>query len=68
MNLDLGPAFTRAQAVVSGLVATLPGIIVALVVFGGFLLVGAIVKGVVALSVALPTFMSGSTPHGADGE
>ena len=49
MNLNLGPAFTRAQAVVNALVA-------------------AIVKGVVALSVALPTYMSGSKPHGADGE
>jgi hypothetical protein len=48
MNLDLGPAFTRAQAVVNGLVAAIPGLIVALVVFGGFLLVAAIVKGVVA--------------------
>ena len=35
MNLDLGPAFTRAQAVVNGLVAAIPGILVALVVFGG---------------------------------
>lgn len=48
MNLDLGPAFTRAQAVVNGLVAAIPGLIVALVVFGGFLLVAAIVKGAVA--------------------
>jgi hypothetical protein len=48
MNLDLSPAFTRAQAVVNGLVAAIPGLIVALVVFGGFLLVAAIVRGVVA--------------------
>ena len=48
MNLDLGPTFTRAQAVVNGLVAAIPGLVVALVVFGGFLLVAAIVKGVVA--------------------
>ena len=48
MNLDLGPAFTRAQAVVNGLVAAIPGLVVAPVVFGGFLLVAAIVKGVVA--------------------
>ena len=48
MNLDLGAAFTRAQAVVNGLVAAIPGLIVALVVFGGFLLVAAIVKSVVA--------------------
>ena len=33
MNLDLGPAFTRAQAVVNGLVAAIPGLIVALGVF-----------------------------------
>ena len=48
MNPDLGLAFTRAQAVVNGLVATMPSIIVALVVFGGFLLVAAVVKEVVA--------------------
>jgi small-conductance mechanosensitive channel len=48
MNLDLGAAFTRAQAVVNGLVAAIPGLIVALVVFVGFLLVAAIVKGAVA--------------------
>ena len=48
MNFDLGPAFARAQAVVNGLVAAIPGIIVALLVFGGFLLVAAIAKGVVA--------------------
>ena len=48
MNLDLGPAFDRAQAVVNGLVAALPGIVVALVVFGGFLVLAAIVKGIVA--------------------
>jgi small-conductance mechanosensitive channel len=73
MNLDLGPEFTRAQAVVNGLVAAIPGLMVALVVFGGFFLVAAIVRGVVArlqglviflgllvaLSVALPTFRPG---------
>lgn len=48
MNLDLGPAFTRAQPVVYGLVAAIRGLVVALVVFGGFSLVAAIVKGVVA--------------------
>jgi small conductance mechanosensitive channel len=48
MNFDLGPAFARTQAVVNGLVAAIPGIIVALVVCGGFLLVAAIAKGVVA--------------------
>lgn len=48
MNRDLGPAFTRAQAVVNGLVAAIPGLVVALVVFGAFLLAAAIVKGVVA--------------------
>ena len=48
MNLDLGPAFDRAQTVVNGLVAAIPSIVVALVVFGAFLLVAAIVKGVVA--------------------
>lgn len=50
MNLDLGPAFTRAQAVVNGLVAAIPGLIVALVVFAGFLLVAAIVKAVARLT------------------
>ena len=48
MNLDLGPAFDRAQTVVNGLVAAIPRIVVALVVFGAFLVVAAIVKGVVA--------------------
>ena len=48
MNLDLGPAFDRAQTVVNGLVAAIPSIVVALVVFGAFLVVAAIVKGVVA--------------------
>ena len=48
MNVDLGPAFTRAQTVVNGLIAAIPSIVVALVVFAAFLLVGAIVKGVVA--------------------
>ena len=48
MNFDLGPAFNRAQAVVNGLVAAIPSVVVALVVFGGFLVVAAIVKGVVA--------------------
>ena len=47
MNLDLGPAFDRAQTVVNGLVAAIPSTVVALVVFGGFLVVAAIVKGVV---------------------
>ena len=48
MNLDLGPAFNRAQTVVNGLVAAIPSIIVALAVFGAFLLLAAFVKGVVA--------------------
>lgn len=48
MNLDLGPAFTRAQAVVNGLVAAIPSVIFALVVFGVFLLVAAIIRSVVA--------------------
>lgn len=48
MTMDLGPAFTRAQAVVNGLIAAIPSIVVALVVFGGFLLLAAIVKSVVA--------------------
>lgn len=48
MNLDLAPAFTRAQAVVNGLVAAVPSVLVALVVFCGFLVVAAFVKGVVA--------------------
>lgn len=48
MNLDLGPAFDRAQAVVNGLVAALPSIVVALAVFGAFLIVATIVKGAVA--------------------
>lgn len=48
MHLDLGPAITRVQAVVNGLLAALPGLIVALVVFGGFLLIAAFAKGAVA--------------------
>ena len=48
MNLDLGPAFTRAQTVVNGLIAAIPSIVVALVVFAAFPLLGAIVTGVVA--------------------
>src|SRR5687768_6554135 len=48
MNLDLGPAFTRAQTVGNGLVAAIPSVVVALVVFGAFLVLAAIVKGVVA--------------------
>ena len=48
MNLDLGQAFDRAQTVVNGLVAAIPSVVVALVVFGAFLVVAAIVKGVVA--------------------
>jgi hypothetical protein len=35
MNLDLGPAFNRAQTVVNGLVAALPSIVMALVVSCG---------------------------------
>ena len=48
MNLDPGPAFDRAQAVVNGLIAAIPSIGVALAVFAVFLLLAAIVKGVVA--------------------
>ena len=48
MNLDLTPAFSRAQTVVNGLVAAIPSIFVALIVFGVFLVVAAIVKSVVA--------------------
>ena len=48
MSVDLGPAVDRAQAVVNGLVAAIPSIAVALVLFGGFLLVAAVVKGVAA--------------------
>ncbi|MEO5822717.1 MAG: mechanosensitive ion channel family protein [Vicinamibacteraceae bacterium] len=48
MNLELGPAFDRAQTVVDGLVAAIPSMIVALVVFGAFLVLAAIVKGTVA--------------------
>ena len=48
MSLDLGPAFARAQAVVNGLVAAIPSVLVALVVFGGFLLIAGIVRAVVA--------------------
>jgi hypothetical protein len=48
VNLDLGPAFDRAQTVVNGLVAAIPSIVVALVVFGAFLVVAASVKSVVA--------------------
>ena len=48
MNLDLGPAFARAQSVVTGLVAAIPSMVVALVVFGSFFVLGRIVKGVVA--------------------
>jgi Na+-translocating ferredoxin:NAD+ oxidoreductase RnfD subunit len=48
MNFDFGPAFNRAQAVVNGLVAAIPSVVVALVVFGAFLVLGTIVKGVVA--------------------
>ena len=36
MNIDLGPAFLRAQTVVNGLVTAIPSILVALIVFGGF--------------------------------
>ena len=48
MSLDLGPAFNRAQSVVNGLVAAIPSILVALILFGVFFVLGAIVKGVVA--------------------
>lgn len=48
MNLDLGPAFTRAQGLVSGLVVAIPGIVVALIVFAAFLLLATLVKRVVA--------------------
>jgi hypothetical protein len=48
MTLDLGPAFSRAQTVVSGLVAAIPSILVALIVFGAFFVLAAVVKGVVA--------------------
>ena len=48
MNLDLSQAFSRAQTVVNGLVAAIPSILVALIVFGVFFVLGAIVKGVVA--------------------
>lgn len=48
MNLDLGPAFTRAQAIVNGLVAAIPALVVAVIVFAGFVLLAFIVKGGVA--------------------
>lgn len=48
MNLDLSQAFSRAQSVVNGLVAAIPSILVALLVFGVFVILAAIVKGVVA--------------------
>ena len=48
MNLDLSQAFSRAQTAVNGLVAAIPSILVALIVFGAFFVLGAIVKGVVA--------------------
>ncbi len=48
MNFDLSPAITRAQAVVNGVVAALPSIALALVVFGGFVLIAALVKRIVA--------------------
>jgi small conductance mechanosensitive channel len=48
MDFDLGPAVARTQAVVNGLIASVPSIAVALVVFGVFLLLAALVKGVVA--------------------
>lgn len=48
MNLDLGPAFARVQTVVNGLVAAIPSLLVALAVFGAFVVIAAIVKGAVA--------------------
>lgn len=48
MTLDLAPAFNRAHSMVSGLVAAIPSMVVALVVFGGFVVLAAVVKGVVA--------------------
>ena len=48
MTPDLGPALTRARAVVDGLVAAIPSALVALAVFAAALLLSAIVKRVVA--------------------
>jgi small conductance mechanosensitive channel len=48
MDLDLGPAFTRAQTIVNGLVAAIPSIMVALLVFAGFLLLAAIARNLAA--------------------
>lgn len=48
MNLDLGPALARVQTVVNGLVAAIPSLLVALAVFGAFVVIAAIVKGAVA--------------------
>ena len=48
MNLDLGPALTRAQTLVNGVIAAIPSLFVALVVFGAFLVLAAIVKNAAA--------------------
>jgi small-conductance mechanosensitive channel len=48
MNLDLSPAWTRAQQVVNGLLLALPGLAVGLMVFTAFVLLGFGVKAVVA--------------------
>lgn len=42
MNLNLASAFNRAQTVVNSLVAAIPSSVVALVVFGGFLVLAAL--------------------------
>ncbi len=48
MTFDLSPAIERAQSVVNGLIATLPSLAVAAVVFGVVLLLARLVKSVVA--------------------
>jgi small conductance mechanosensitive channel len=48
MDLDLGPAFARAQTIVNGLVAAIPSIMVALLVFAGFLLLAAVLRSLAA--------------------
>ena len=48
MSFDLAPAIARAQSVISGLIAAVPSIILALVVFGSFLLAAAVVRALTA--------------------
>ncbi len=48
MNLDLSPAVARAHGVVNGLIAAVPSLLVAAIVFGAFVFIARLAGGTVA--------------------